>query len=327
MEYRKMRGTGIHISEICLGTMTFGEQVDEKEAAKIIDTAIDGGINFIDTANAYHKGESEIMIGNAINGKRDKLIIASKVRYRSDDGINDYGLSRRHIMEQIDKSLKRLKTDYLDIYYLHAMDPDMSSEREVEETLDTMTQLVRSGKVRYIGVSNYPSWNICEMLWKCDRRNFVPPVVTQNMYNLLYREPEIELIPFMEKFGMGMTVYNPIAGGLLTGKYSDKEIKEGTRFALKESYIKRYWNNECLNMTDDFKALAESNGMSLTGLALKWCLSHKYVDSVICGVSSNKQLKQNIEAYENSFLSDKIVEECNKIYKKYKGERINYFKS
>jgi aryl-alcohol dehydrogenase (NADP+) len=327
MEYRKMNGTGIRVSEICLGTMTFGEQVDEKESARIIDMALDRGINFIDTANAYHRGESEKMIGKAIKGKRDDLIIASKVRYKAGDGVNDYGLSRRHIMEQIEKSLKRLQTDYIDIYYMHAIDPDMSGEREIEETLDTMTQLVRSGKVRYVGVSNYAAWQICEMLWRCDKRNFIPPVVTQNMYNLVYREPEVELIKFMEKFNVGMTVYNPIAGGLLTGKYNDGSIKKGTRFALKESYINRYWNKETLDMTSEFTEFAERNGISLIGMALNWCLSHKIVDSVICGISNCEQLNENIAAYENSPITEEIAAQCDKIYKKYKGERINYFKS
>jgi aryl-alcohol dehydrogenase-like predicted oxidoreductase len=327
MEYRKMNGTGIRVSEICLGTMTFGEQVDDKESEKIINMALDRGINFIDTANAYHRGESERMIGNAIKGKRDNLIIASKVRYKAGDGVNDYGLSRRHIIEQIDKSLKRLQTDYIDIYYMHAIDPDMSSERELEETLDTMTQLVRSGKVRYIGVSNYPAWQICEMLWKSDKRNFIPPVVTQNMYNLVYREPEVELIPFLERLGMGMTVYNPVAGGLLTGKYNDGTIKKGTRFAMKESYINRYWNKETLAMTSEFTSFAENNGISLIGMSLNWCLSHKAVDSVICGISNCEQLKENIAAYESVKLNKEMIEECDKIYVKHKGERINYFKS
>jgi aryl-alcohol dehydrogenase (NADP+) len=146
------------------------------------------------------------------------------------------------------------------------------------------------------------------------------------MYNLVYREPERELLPCLEKFGLGLTVYNPVAGGLLTGKYSDGTIKEGTRFALKKSYVKRYWNEETLAMTKELKSLAEDNGISLTGLALKWCLSHSVVDSVICGVSNCEQLKQNIAAYENTEVSGELLEKCNEIYRKYKGERIDYFK-
>jgi aryl-alcohol dehydrogenase-like predicted oxidoreductase len=327
MQYRKMNGTGIRVSEVCLGTMTFGEQVDERESARIVDTAIDGGINFFDTANAYHSGESERMLGNAIKGKRDKLIVASKVRYKSGDGVNDYGLSRRHITEQIDKSLKRLRTDYIDIYYMHAIDPEMSDTRNLEETLDTMTQLVHSGKIRYLGVSNYAAWQICEMLWLCDKRNYVPPIVTQNMYNLVYRETETELIPLLKKFHLGMTVYNPIAGGLLTGKYSDGIVREGTRFALKQNYIKRYWNKPTLDMTAELAALAQANGVSLTGMALKWCLANSSVDSVICGVSNCGQLEQNLSAYESTTLTDELKTQCDDIYKKYKGEKINYFKS
>lgn len=322
MKYRKMNATGIKVSELCLGTMTFGDQTDERESLRIIDYATDNGVNFIDTADAYNNGESERIVGKGIKDKRDQLIVATKVRFKSGDEVNNYGLNRRHIIKQIDKSLKNLNTDYIDIYYLHAMD----HETPIEETLDTMTELVRSGKVRYIGVSNYPAWQVCEMLWKGDKKHYIPPIVTQNMYNIITREVETELVPFLEAHHIGMTVYNPIAGGLLTGKHKFDTLTENTRFTLKPGYQGRYWKRENFECIEELTRLAEENNMSLLELSMKWCLAHPFVDSIISGVSRLEQLEQNIRAVEGKVMDRAMIEKCDEIWHRFNKQRCLYFK-
>ncbi len=323
MKYRKMNATGIKVSELCLGTMTFGAQTSERESLEIIDYALSHGVNFIDTADAYNQGESERIIGKALKGRREDIILASKVCFKTGEDINDRGLNRRHIVKQIEESLKRLQTDYLDIYYLHAMD----GEVDFLETFDTMTTLVRSGKVRYIGISNYPAWQLSEMLWTADKRNLIPPIVTQNMYNVITREVEHELVPCLQKHHLGMTVYNPIAGGFLTGKYLDVNAPmKNTRFELKKNYMDRYWRPENFEAVSKLSSLAKQHNMSLLSLSLKWCLAHTYVDSIICGVSKLSQLEQNIEALQGEGLSEELKLQCDEIGKELMKHRISYFK-
>ncbi|ABX41429.1 aldo/keto reductase [Lachnoclostridium phytofermentans] len=323
MKYRKMNATGLKVSELCLGTMTFGAQTSEKESLEIIDYALSQGVNFIDTADAYNKGESERIVGKALKGCREDIILASKVCFKTGDDINARGLNRRHIIKQIEESIKSLQTDYLDIYYLHAMD----GEVDFEETLDTMTTLVRSGKVRYIGISNYPAWQLSEMLWTADKRNLIPPIVTQNMYNIITREVEHELVPCLLKHHIGMTVYNPIAGGFLTGKYLDTDAPmENTRFDLKKNYMDRYWRTENFEAVRRLSEVANQHNMSLLSLSLNWCLAHSYVDSIICGVSKLSQLEQNIEALHGEGLSEELKQLCDDIGKDLMKHRISYFK-
>lgn len=323
MKYRKMNATGLKVSELCLGTMTFGAQTSEKESLEIIDYALSHGVNFIDTADAYNQGESERIIGKALKGRREDIILASKVCFKTGEDINARGLNRRHIVKQIEESLKSLQTDYLDIYYLHAMD----GEVDFEETLDTMTTLVRSGKVRYIGISNYPAWQLSEMLWTADKRNYIPPIVTQNMYNVITREVEYELVPCLLKHHIGMTVYNPIAGGFLTGKYLDVDAPmENTRFDLKKNYMDRYWRTENFEVVRRLSEVADQHNMSLLSLSLKWCLANPYVDSIICGVSRLSQLEQNIDALHGDGLSEELKQQCDEIGKDLMKHRISYFK-
>lgn len=323
MNYRKMNGTGLKVSDICLGTMTFGAQTDEEESYKIVNHALNHGVNFIDTADAYNNGDSEKIVGRALKGRRNDLVLATKVRFNTGTDINNNGLNRRHILKNIEQSLKNLQTDYIDIYYMHAMDNDVN----FEETLDTMTTLVRSGKVRYIGVSNYPAWQISEMQWIADKRNLTSPIVTQNMYNVITREVEAELVPCIKKNHMGLTVYNPIAGGLLTGKYElDKNPEPGTRFALKSNYMERYWNPENFEAVKKLKQIAEERDMSLLSLSLKWILAHDYVDSVICGVSKLEQIQQNIEALGGNPLDEATLRLCDAVGYDLMPHGRSYFK-
>jgi len=322
MNYKKMNGTGIKVSEMCLGTMMFGSQTSKEDSLKIINYAIENGVNFIDTADAYNAGESERIVGEALEGRREEIILATKVRFKVGDEVNNSGLNRRHILKQVDNSLKNLRTDYIDIYYLHAMDDDV----DFEETFDTMTTLVRSGKVRYIGISNFPAWQVSDMLGTADKRNFNAPIVTQNLYNLLNREVESELVPCIQKHHLGMTVYNPIAGGLLSGKYDFNQLPTEGRFAEKANYMARYWKPENFEIIKKLEKIAADKEISLLELSMKWCIAHPYVDSVISGVSRLEQLQQNITAMNGISLDDDTMIKCEEIGKELLNGRTNYFK-
>ena len=322
MNYKKMNGTGIKVSEMCLGTMMFGSQTSKEDSLKIINYAIENGVNFIDTADAYNAGESERIVGEALEGRREEIILATKVRFKVGDEVNNSGLNRRHILKQVDNSLKNLRTDYIDIYYLHAMDDDV----DFEETFDTMTTLVRSGKVRYIGISNFPAWQVSDMLGTADKRNFNAPIVTQNLYNLLNREVESELVPCIQKHHLGMTVYNPIAGGLLSGKYDFNQLPTEGRFAEKANYMARYWKPENFEIIKKLEKIAADKEISLLELSMKWCIAHPYIDSVISGVSRLEQLQQNITAMNGISLDDETMLKCEEIGKELLNGRTNYFK-
>jgi len=307
---------------MCLGTMMFGSQTSKEDSLKIIDYAIENGVNFIDTADAYNAGESERIVGEALEGRREEIILATKVRFKVGDEVNNSGLNRRHILKQVDNSLKNLRTDYIDIYYLHAMDDDV----DFEETFDTMTTLVRSGKVRYIGISNFPAWQVSDMLGTADKRNFTAPIVTQNLYNLLNREVESELVPCIQKHHLGMTVYNPIAGGLLSGKYDFNQLPTEGRFAEKANYMARYWKPENFEIIKKLEKIAADKEISLLELSMKWCIAHPYIDSVISGVSRLEQLQQNITAMNGISLDDETMIKCEEIGKELLNGRTNYFK-
>lgn len=322
MEYKTFPTSNVTVSKLCLGTMMFGKQTSEEESLKIMDYAFDNGINFFDTADLYNVGESERIIGKWLKGKRDKIILTTKVRGPMGDDPNDQGLSRRHILSAVDASLERLGTDYIDFYYMHAPDYQTS----LEESLDTMSTLVRSGKVRYIGISNYPAWRIADILAICDKRGYVPPVVTQNVYNMITRGIETELIPCVNEHNMGMVIYNPIAGGLLTGKHKPGKPAENTRFANAKAYYDRYWSDENFVAVEKLGKIAASHGMSLLELAMKWCDAQKSVVSILTGVSRLEQLEQNIASVEGAPLDAEILAECDEVWSTLAGNRYSYFR-
>lgn len=324
MNNRLLKGTGMFVPELCIGTVSFGREIDDKGADKIVSEAIDCGANFFDTADFYTGGESEKMLGRVMRGRRDKIIVETKVFFPVGEGSNEKGLSRRHILESVDKSLKALQTDYIDIYYMHA--PDKNTP--IEETLDTMSTLVRDGKVRYIGVSNYNAWQICEMLWKCDKNNLVAPSLTQVGYNLLTRGLEHDLVPFLEKHNMGMIVYQPLCAGLLTGKYGwDQPIPPNSRFAVDPLHRDRYWTEKNFKAVEELKVIARELGISLVALALKWCLAHDYVSSVLMGVSRESQLAQNLRALEeNAEFTPEVMTRCDEIWKTLDGTQYRYYR-
>ena len=320
MQYHKLPGTSLKVSALSLGTMMFGGQTNEADSLAIMDCAADGGINLWDTANAYNQGESERIVGKGLKGRRDSIILATKVFNQMGEGLNDHGLSRRHILSAVDASLKRLDTDYIDLYYLHA--PDY--ETAIEETMDTMTGLVRAGKVRYIGVSNYAAWQIADILALCDKRGYVAPVITQNVYNLLTRGIESELVPFLKAHGLGMAVYNPIAGGLLAGKHKPGKPAENTRFSNNPGYYDCYWSDENFVAVEKLTAIAEAHGISILQLAMKWCAQRPGVTSVITGVSKLPQLQQNLTTLDGAPLEADVLAACDEIWHSLAGTRFAY---
>lgn len=320
MKYNKLPGTSLLVSQISLGTMMFGGQTHEQDSLAILDYAHGAGINFWDTANMYTQGESERIVGKALKGRREDILLATKVFHPMGEKINDQGLSRRAILSAAEASLRRLDTDYIDLYYLHAPDYDTG----LEETLETMTGLVRAGKVRYVGISNYAAWQIADVLALCDKRGYVPPVITQNVYNLITRGVETELMPFMKAHNLGMAVYNPFAGGILTGKHQAGKPAGDTRFATNEIYYQRYWSQENFRAVDRLADIAQKAGISLVELSMKWCLSRPGVVSVISGVSRLSQLEQNIAAAEGDPLGQDTLEACDGVWLSLAGTRFQY---
>ncbi len=320
MEYRFLPGTGLRVSRLCLGTMTFGDQVGQEIATAMIRYGLEQGINFIDTANCYNEGASETILGKALEGCRHQVVLASKVGIKCGPKQSNYGLSRGQIIQQAEASLKRLNTDYLDIYYMHL--PDYNTP--IEETLDAMTCLVRSGKVRYIGASNHAAWQLCQLLYEAEKRYLLPPCVTQVVLNPLTRGVEQELVPFLGKNPMGLVTYNPLAGGLLSGKYVKHTLIEGTRFSRNPKYKERYWTEENLKAMDELDHYAQEAGISLLELSMRWSWSQPYVDSILLGFSRMGQLQQNIGSIQAGALPVHLIEACDQVWEKVSGNRFSY---
>lgn len=320
METIKLKNTELTVSRVCFGTMTFGGQADEAESRRMVDLCLDAGINFFDTANVYTKGASETILGRALEGRRDKVILASKVRGKWGDAPDEAGLSRQAIVKAIEASLKRLRTDYLDLYYLHQPDYEIP----LEESLEAMEQLVRQGKVRYPAHSNYASWQVTRMLWIADRNSYTPAYVSQPMYNLLARGIEQEYLPMAKEFGVSTVVYNPLAGGLLTGKQSREAPQAGTRFDNNQMYLDRYWHPAYFDAVDALRCVAERAGRSMVSMSLNWLLHHTAADCVILGASRSEQLEQNLKAVQEGPLTAETVAECDQVWARLRGVTPKY---
>lgn len=321
MKYGTLTGTGAKVSRICLGTMTFGGQVDESESIRMVHRALDAGVNFVDTADVYTGGASETIVGKALKGKRNGVVLASKVGNQVGPyKLKDNGLSRWHVIHGVEACLKRLDTDCLDICYLHR--PDYGTP--LEESLAAFDHLVHQGKVIYVGMSNYAAWQVCQAQWICDRRDFSPPVVTQNVYNLVTRGIEQEFLPFCREMNIGVTVYNPLAGGLLTGKHSrDKSPTEGTRFQLNKEYHGRYWLDSNFDALAELAEIAKQAGKKPVELALQWLAAQDVVDSIIIGFSKMEHLDENLSAWEGE-LSDETLKACDQVWQRIKGDSFQY---
>jgi aryl-alcohol dehydrogenase-like predicted oxidoreductase len=320
MQYNNLPGTNLKVSALSLGTMMFGGQTNEADSLSIMDYAFEQGVNFWDTANVYNQGESERIVGKGLTGRREKLFLATKVNGQMGDNPFDRGLSRRNILSAVDSSLSRLNTDYIDLYYMHA--PDY--ETEIEESLEAMSNLVRLGKIRYVGISNFAAWQIADMLAICDKRGYIAPVISQNVYNAITRGVETELIPFLIKHKLGMAVYNPIAGGFLAGKHRPGKPSENTRFANNAGYYDRYWSDENFAAVDKLTAIAEKAGLSILQLAMRWSVARPGVTSIISGVSRLEQLKQNVASLDGPALSENTLAACDEVWRSLAGTRFAY---
>ena len=297
MEYRNLGRTGVKVSPICLGCMNFGGRTGNEESYEIIDHAIDAGINFLDTANVYSRGKSEIVTGEALkrNGKRGKIILATKVHgTMDDDDPNASGNSRRHIIQQCEASLKRLQTDWIDLYQIHRPRPEIA----IDETLRALDDLIRAGKVRYIGTSTFAAWQVVEALWASKELGLNRFICEQPPLNLLDRRIERELLPMAQTYGIATIPWSPLAGGLLTGKYrSGQKAPDGTRFAGREDKSPR-WNESVFRVLEQLEPIAERRGCTLSQLALRWCMDRAGVTSPIIGPRTLEQLQDNLAAID-----------------------------
>ena len=302
MEYRYLGKSGLKVSAIGLGTNNFGRRLDADATALVINHALDMGVTMIDTSNSYGDGYSEDYIGRALKGKRDKAIIATKVSSTVGDGPNDGGNSRQHIMAAVEDSLRRLQTDYIDLYQIHWHDPNVP----IEETLRALDDLVRQGKVRYIGCSNFTAWQVCEAAWTSRSLGIASFASVQPRYSLMDREIETELVPFCDAYGVGILPYYPLANGFLTGKYRRGEaVPTGTRLAEDDRGM---FTDANFDMLDKLEAFCEARGHTVLELAFAWLLANDAVSSVIAGATRVEQIIANAKAASWQLTADEVAE-------------------
>lgn len=318
MQKRRMGRHGLEVPALCLGTMTFGLQVDEAGSQAILDKAFEHRLSFLDTADAYPLGgdistigETEAIIGRWMKarGNRQDIILATKCFAPTRRGLNNAGLSRQHIMESVEASLKRLQTDHIDLYQSHGFDPNTP----IEESLRAFEDLVTAGKVRYIGCSNYPAWRLAGAIKAASELGVSGYMCLQPRYNLLYREIETELLPLCRSEGLGVIVYNPLAGGFLSGKYKPGQDPEaGTRFTLgtaADRYQARYWHDAQFAAVETLKSVVNDKGLSLVSVAVAWVLKQPGITSAIIGASRPEQLDANLAAFDVEF-DDELEAAC-----------------
>lgn len=308
MEYRRLGRTGMKVSEVCLGTMTFGTAgwgIAAEPARLIVDLALDAGVNFFDTANSYAEGRSEEILGRLLKGRRDKLIIATKVFNPMGPDVNDSGTSRGHIMKAVEESLRRLQTDYIDLYQVHHVD----RETTAQERLRALDDLVRQGKVRYIGVSNEYAWRLCDALWISETRNLARYESLQPQYNLLTRDIEEEILPLCRVKGLGVIAWGPLAGGYLTGKYrAGTAPPKQTRFGQTDSMMRRFFSPQSDAILATLRTSAKRLGRSMANVALRWVLEQEGVTSVIVGATSADQMRENLGCTGWTLPADQLAE-------------------
>jgi aryl-alcohol dehydrogenase-like predicted oxidoreductase len=303
MDHARLGQTGLQVSRLCLGTMTFGWQSDESTAVAILDRAAEGGVDFLDTSDAYPlggdlstRGITEEILGRWLRGKRDRFIVATKCFAPTGPAPFDAGNSRKHIMSAVEASLRRLQTDYIDLYQLHGYDP----ATPIDETLGALDDLVHAGKVRYTGCSNFLTYQLVRAFGRSETLGLARFASVQPRYNLLFRQIEREMLPFCGEEGVGVIPYNPLAGGLLSGKYASSAAPaEGTRFTLGNAgglYQDRYWHKPEFETVDSLRELADQAGVSLVTLCVAWVLAHKAVTAPIIGASRAEQLDASLAA-------------------------------
>jgi aryl-alcohol dehydrogenase (NADP+) len=302
MEYRNLGRSGLKVSPLCLGTMNFGGPTDEATSARIIARARDAGVNFVDTADAYTGGRSEEIVGAAIRAQRDEWVLATKLANPTGPGPNGTGLSRKWVMQAAEASLRRLGTDYIDIYYLHKED----HATPLEETVRAMGDLIRAGRIRYFGVSNYRSWRVAEICRICDGLGIDRPVVSQPYYHALNRAPETEHLPACGYFGLGVVTYSPLARGILTAKYDpDSAPDPDTRAGRADKrMMQTEWRPESLRMAREIEAHAKAKGSSAIHFAIGWVLHNRLVTGVIGGPRTEAQWEDYLAALAAPFDAD-----------------------
>ncbi|MSQ28591.1 MAG: aldo/keto reductase [Dehalococcoidia bacterium] len=310
MEYRFLGHSGLQVSAVGLGCNTFGRYTDEAGTAAILAKAIDAGINLIDTSNSYGMGDSETHIGKSLNGgARQKLLIGTKGASQMGEGPNMKGAGRQHLMAMLEDSLRRLQTDYIDLYQVHQ--PDLNTP--TEETMRALDDMVRQGKVRYVGNSNYPTWLAAEAMWTSRTQHYVPFISVQPQYNLMDRRIEGDLMVFCQRYGLGILPYFPLAGGFLTGKYRRGEpIPEGTRGAMNPGMIARWSNDRNYDILEKLQKFCAERGRSTADLSIAWLLAKPMVSSVIAGTTRPAQVEANVKSGEWR-LTPEEVQEVDKI--------------
>jgi len=318
MKMKRLGRTGLKVTEVCLGTMTFGHQCDEPASFAILDEAAERGINFIDTADVYPVpvsletvGRTEEIVGRWLAGRRDDFVLATKCRHPMGRRPNDAGLSRKHILDAIDASLRRLQTDYVDLYQVHAPDPDTP----LDETLRALDVIVESGRARYVGCSNFKAWELAKALWTSDKLGLVRFDSAQPRYNLLSRDIEAELLPLCQDQGVGVIAYNPLAGGLLTGKHHrDQPPADNTRFAVAGPlYRGRYWNDANFAAVGRLQEFFAPRGKALTHAAIAWLLRQPAITSAILGATSAAQLRDSLKAIDTE-LDQEEMQQLNDVW-------------
>jgi len=301
MEYVRLGKTGLLASELCLGTMTFGNEADEPTSRAIMDHALALGFNFFDTAHNYNKGETERLVGRWLGPHRHDIILASKVFFPCGGNRNDEGLSRRNLIFAVEESLRRLQTDYLDILYMHHWDENVA----IEQTLAALNTLVEQGKVLYVAVSNFAAWQVMKAIGIAQARGYAPVVCMQPMYSLVKRQVEVELLPLAAHEGLAVCPYNAIGAGLLTGKYLDGQTG---RLNEMEMYRQRYANPQYTEVTKRFVAYARKHGFSPAALAMAWVQSHPTVTAPIIGARNRAQFEDTLGCLDIRLSPDQRAE-------------------
>ncbi|MEZ5218457.1 MAG: aldo/keto reductase [Ilumatobacteraceae bacterium] len=307
MQYRPLGRTGVQVSQLCLGTMMFGRKTDDDESHRIIDASLDAGVNFLDTANTYNAGESERIVGEALarDGRRDRIVLATKFNFPvgPDADRNDRGLSRRHVIQACEDSLRRLRTDWIDLYQLHRSNAAVP----IDETLRALDDLIRAGKVRYIGVSMFPSWQMVESLWVAKELGLNRFVCEQPAYHLLDRTAEREVIPAAQSFGLAVIPWGPLCGGLLTGKYDRDSNVDGARWQDGKDHQGRAANERTWDVLDALREMAAAKGCSVSQLALAWNMAQPGITAPIIGPRTLEQVTDNLGAVEVSIDAEDLA--------------------
>jgi len=320
MHHTKFGRTGLRVSRLCLGTMTFGLQCDEQRSISILDKAHEGGIDFLDTADVYPlgggrdtAGRTEEIVGRWLKGKRSAFVVATKCVGQMGPKPWDQGMSRKHILDAIDASLKRLQTDYVDVYQLHGFDPTTP----IDEALEALDTVVKTGKARYVGVSNWMAHRVARALGRSELKNIARVDSVQPRYNLLFRTFERDLLPLCEEEGVAVIPYNTLAGGLLTSKHNrTAPPEEGTRFTVGRAgamYQQRYWHDREFDTIEELRKVARESDMSLTVLALRWVMSNPAITAPIIGASRPEQLADNLAAAEKGALPSDLKAKLDEI--------------